>query len=174
MPTGSNKGDKDGWWKMVGVSTIAESILENPVFVGLSKTEAEELASHCDILVLPKGRFVFEQGEPSTSIYVLFKGVLNISVQDLVGEDQIVGMIQKGDVFGEMGVLEATNRSATAITGEDSVILRIPGTSFTMMVKQGHPAIHRLLQWAIRKSCERLRQLDGRLDTLFLQDGIER
>ena len=156
---------------MVGVSTIAESILENPVFVGLSKTEAEDLASHCDILVLPKGRFVFEQGEPSTSIYVLFKGLLNVSVQDLVGEDQIVGSIQKGDVFGEMGVLEATDRSATAVTAEDSVILRIPGTSFTMMVKQGHPAIHRLLQWAIRKSCERLRQLDGRLDTLFLQDG---
>ena len=156
---------------MVGVSTIAESILENPVFVGLSKTEAEELASHCDILVLPKGRFVFEQGESSTSIFVLFKGVLNVSVRDLAGEDNIVGTIQKGDVFGEMGVLEATDRSATAITTEDSVILRIPGTSFTMMVKQGHPAIHRLLQWAIRKSCERLRQLDGRLDTLFLQDN---
>ena len=67
---------------MVGVSTIAESILENPVFVGLSKTEAEELASHCDILVLPKGRFVFEQGESSTSIFVLFKGALNVSVRD--------------------------------------------------------------------------------------------
>ena len=155
---------------MVGVSTIAESILENPVFVGLSKTEAEELASHCDILVLPKGRFVFEQGESSTSIFVLFKGALNVSVRDQAGADNIVGTIQKGDVFGEMGVLEAVDRSATTITVEDSVILRIPGTSFTMMVKQGHPAIHRLLQWAIRKSCERLRQLDGRLDTLFLQD----
>jgi CRP-like cAMP-binding protein len=155
---------------MVGVSTIAESILENPVFVGLSKTEAEELASHCDILVLPEGRPVFEQGEPSTSMFVLFKGSLNVSVQDLAGEQHLVGTIKTGDVFGEMGVLEAQTRSATTITAEDSVILRIPGTSFTMMVKQGHPAIHRLLQWAIRKSCERLRQLDGRLDTLFLQD----
>ena len=71
--------------------------------MGLSKTEAEELASHCDILVLPKGWFVFEQGEASTSIYVLFKGLLNVSVQDLVGENQVVGSIQKGDVFGEMG-----------------------------------------------------------------------
>ena len=133
--------------------------------------KAEELASHCDILVLPKGRFVFEQGESSTSIFVLFKGALNVSVRDLAGADNVVGTIQKGDVFGEMGVLEATDRSATTITAEDSVILRIPGTSFTMMVKQGHPAIHRLLQWAIRKSCERLRQLDGRLDTLFVQDN---
>ena len=93
-------------------------------------------------------------------------------MQDLVGENQVVGSIQKGDVFGEMGVLEATDRSATAITAEDSVILRIPGTSFTMMVKQGHPAIHRLLQWAIRKSCERLRQLDGRLDTYSFKMAV--
>lgn len=156
---------------MVGVSTIAESILENPVFIGLSKTEAEELASHCDILVLPAGRFVFEQGDASTSMFVLFKGTLNVSVRDQAGEDRVVGAISKGDVFGEMGVLEALERSATTITAEDSVILRIPGTSFTMMVKQGHPAIHRLLQWAIRKSCERLRQLDGRLDKLFVPDN---
>ena len=155
---------------MVGVSTIAESILDNPVFVGLSKTEAEELASHCDILVLPAGRAVFEQGSASQSIFVLFKGVLNVSVRDLAGVEHLVGNIPRGDVFGEMGVLEAQPRSATTITAEDSVLLRIPGTSFTMMVKQGHPAIHRLLQWAIRKSCHRLRDLDGRLDLLFAQD----
>ena len=44
---------------MVGVSTIAESILENPVFVGLSKTEAEELASHCDIFGFAKRKICF-------------------------------------------------------------------------------------------------------------------
>ena len=43
-------------------------------------------------------------------------------MRDLAGEDNIVGTIQKGDVFGEMGVLEATDRSATTITAEDSVI----------------------------------------------------
>ena len=156
---------------MVGVSTIAESILDNPVFVGLSKTEAEELASHCDILVLPSGRSVFEQGAKSESIFVLFKGTLNVSARDKVGKEHLVGQINQGDVFGEMGVLEGERRSASTVTAEDSVILRIPGTSFTMMVKQGHPAIHRLLQWAIRKSCQRLRELDGRLDELFLADG---
>ena len=71
---------------MIGVSSIAESILDNPVFVGLSKTEAEELASHCDILVLPVDRVVFEQGSDSESIYVLFRGSLNVSVRDLGGE----------------------------------------------------------------------------------------
>ena len=79
---------------MVGVSTI-ERYLGKPVFVGLSKTEAEELASHCDILVLPKGRFVFEQERLPTSIYVLFK-LLNVSVQDLFGENQVVGSIKGG------------------------------------------------------------------------------
>lgn len=156
---------------MVGVSTIAESILDNPVFVGLSKTEAEELASHCDILVLPAGRTVFEQGAKSDSMFVLFKGTLSVSVRDMAGVDHLVGQIAQGDVFGEMGVLEGQRRSARTFTAEDSVILRIPGTSFTMMVKQGHPAIHRLLQWAIRKSCQRLRDLDTRLDELFATDG---
>ena len=148
-----------------------ESILENPVFVGLSKTEAEELASHCDILVLPKGRFVFEQ-ESSTSIFVLFKGVLNVSVRDLAGEDNIVGTIQKGDVFGEMGVLEATDRSATTITAEFGHLrnsrnqFHDDGETRT----SGNPSS---LTVGDSKINERLRQLDGRLDTLFLQDTEE-
>ena len=105
------------------------------------------------------------------SIFVLFRGSLSVSVRDMAGEDHLVGQISQGDVFGEMGVLEGQRRSASTFTAEDSVILRIPGTSFTMMVKQGHPAIHRLLQWAIRKSCQRLRDLDTRLDELFASDG---
>lgn len=152
---------------MQGIKTLTDSILENPVFSGLSKSEAEELASHCEVLVLPPKRKVFGQGDMSSDIFVLFHGRLLVSVKDLAGVEHNVGHVEQGEVFGEMGVLESQTRSASTYTEHDSIILRIPGTSFTMMVKQGHPAIQRLLQWAITKGCERLRELDEKLDELF-------
>lgn len=156
---------------MSGYKTMTESILANPVFAGLSTTEAEELSSHCEVLVLPPNRKVFDQGEDSTDIFVLFRGQLVVSVKDFAGTEHMVAYIEEEEVFGEMGVLESQPRSAGVYTNKDSVLLKIPGLSFTMMVKQGHPAIHKLLQWTLLKSCTRLRELDQRLDVLFANDG---
>ena len=147
--------------------TLTESILDNPVFAGLSRTEAEELARHCEVLLLPPERTIFEQGDPSTDIFVLFRGRLEIRVRDTAGVDNSVGYLLEGEVLGEMGVLESCPRSASVLTAEDTVLLRIPGKGFTEMTFAGHPAIHRLLRWSIHKACNRLRELDTRLDTLF-------
>ena len=150
--------------------TLTESILDNPVFAGLSQNEAEELAQHCEVLLLPPNRIIFLQDDPSTDIYVLFRGRLEIRVRDTAGEDNSVGYLEQGEVFGEMGVLESVPRSASVFTAEDSVLLKIPGKGFTTMTSQGQPAIHRLLQWSIHKACNRLRNLDARLDGLFTEE----
>ena len=153
--------------------TLTESILGNPVFAGLSQTEAEDLAHHCEVLLLPPERFIFKQGDQSTDIYVLFRGRLEISVRDMAGSNNKVGYLEEGEVFGEMGVLESCPRSASVSTAEDSVLLRIPGEGFSTMTASGHPAIHRLLQWSIHKACNRLRGLDTRLDHLFKEEDEE-
>jgi len=154
----------------VSTHTLTESILDNPVFAGLSQQEAEELAHHCEVLLLPPDREIFLQGDPSTDIYVLFRGRLEVRVRDTAEKDNSVGFLEQGEVFGEMGVLESRVRSASVYTAEDSVLLRIPGLGFTTMTAAGHPAIHRLLQWSIHKACNRLRGLDARLDHLFKED----
>ena len=150
--------------------TLTESILDNPVFAGLSQAEAEDLASHCEVLLLPPKRKIFLQGDVSTDIYVLFRGRLEIRVRNMAGVDNSVGYLEQGEVFGEMGVLESLPRSASVFTAEDSVLLRIPGKGFTAMTSVGHPAIHRLLKWSIHKACNRLRNLDARLDHLFAEE----
>ena len=154
----------------MSTQTLTESILDNPVFAGLSQQEAEELAHHCEVLLLPPDRDIFLQGDTSTDIYVLFRGRLEIRVRDTANVDNSVGYLEQGEVFGEMGVLESCARSASVFTAEDSVLLRIPGMGFTTMTSAGHPAIHRLLQWSIHKACNRLRELDARLDNLFQED----
>ena len=116
--------------------TLTESILDNPVFAGLSQSEAEELAQHCEVLLLPPNRTIFLQDDPSTDIYVLFRGRLEIRVRDSAGEDNSVGYLEQGEVFGEMGVLESVPRSASVFTAEDSVLLKIPGNGFTTMTSQ--------------------------------------
>lgn len=155
---------------MSGLFKLTESILKNPIFVGLSDNEAEELASHCEVILLPPERKVFSQGDEAKGMFILFRGKLEIRVEDLKGEENSVGMIEKGDIFGEMSILDEGTRSASCYSLTDSILLFIPGSGFREMMKNGSPAIHRLLDFVLKRSVSRLRSSDDRLDTLFLED----
>ena len=55
------------------------------------------------LLVLKKGDFVFEEGDEAIFAYVLTEGVIEI-VQTTKGEQQVLGKVEKGTVFGEMAM----------------------------------------------------------------------
>jgi CRP/FNR family cyclic AMP-dependent transcriptional regulator len=153
----------------MNISTT-EQILQNPVFVGLEIEEAEELARHCEVMVLEEGCQIFAQGEFSEDMYVLFQGQLVLKVRDIIGEEMEVGFLEQGEIFGEMGVLEQYPRSASVYANNNSVVLRIPGEGFHAMIDAGHSAIHLLLASTLKQACSRLRELDRRLDALFRAD----
>ena len=155
----------------MSIDNVAATIRSNPIFAALTKEEAEQLANHSEVLILPPNFRLFSQGEISEDMYVLFHGDLILKVKDAVGEEMEVGMLNGGEVFGEMGVLEKEPRSASIYTGTDCVILRIPGEGFYKMIEKGLPAIHLLLQHTLEKACFRLRELDRRLDVLFNSEG---
>jgi CRP-like cAMP-binding protein len=151
----------------VSTSNISETIRSNPIFASLTSEQAEELASHCEVLILPPDFRLFSQGEISEDMFVLFKGKLSLRVQDSAGGEMEVGRLNSGEVFGEMGVLEREARSASVVTTEDAIVLKIPGAGFYHMIELAHPAIHLLLAHTLDKACSRLRSVDERLDGLF-------
>ena len=144
-----------------------KAILSHPIFSGLSRHEAENIARYCEVLILPKGQIIVEQGELSQDMYILIKGSLSIKVRDSQGEESEVGTLSKGEIFGEMGVFEDTARSASIYSATESVVLCIPGEGFHKMVAEGQAAMFILLQQTLINACNRLRDLDRRLDTLF-------
>ena len=44
----------------------------------------------------------------------------------IIADEIEVGRLDKGEVFGEMGVLEKEPRSASVVTAVDSILLKIP------------------------------------------------
>ena len=143
------------------------AILSHPIFSGLERKDAENLAKYCQVLLLSEGQIIVQQGDLSEDMYVLIKGSLSIRVEDRFGEESEVGTLTKGEVFGEMGVFENAARSASIYAKTESVVLCIPGEGFHKMVEEGQAAMHVLLQHTLKNACVRLRDLDKRLDSLF-------
>lgn len=76
------------------------------------------------LIHLKEGDVLFKENDPSKDAFVLREGSLKI-VQGSGSDETEIGSIDAGDVVGEMGVIESTPRSATAIATSPCTVFRV-------------------------------------------------
>ncbi len=81
------------------------------------------------------GEIIFCENEPADEIFILKRGKIRISKLIDKKESQLY-IMQPGDIFGEMSLLEDKPRSATAIALEDSEILVINRENYENMTQK--------------------------------------
>ena len=67
-----------------------------------------------------EGDVVFKQGDIGRSMYIIASGKVEINAAG-----KVLAILEKGDFFGEMSVLDLEPRSATAVAAEPTVVLSI-------------------------------------------------
>ena len=99
------------------------------------------------------GDYVFREGDDTTDMYIIQEGEIEI-VRSWAAESQQLAVLEVGDFFGEMSLLEEHPRpvSAHALTGYK--LLRIDHSTFDQMVKEKPEIAVRML----RKLSRRLRE----------------
>jgi CRP-like cAMP-binding protein len=66
-----------------------------------------------------KGDVIFNQGDQGTTLYQIIDGSVEIVVRDVEGGDLPIAELKKNQFFGEMAVIDARPRSASAVALED-------------------------------------------------------
>ena len=74
-----------------------------------------------EILPLAKGQFLFRQGDPPTSAYILNSGVVGI-FKEAEGKRVPVARVKKGEFFGEMAIIDSRPRRNSAMALEDCTL----------------------------------------------------
>ena len=93
-----------------------EFISQLPVFAALSAQALGDLAAMGHVEKVPVGTTVFPEGELGTRMLVVFAGELAIAKQGRDGQSVHLATLQRGDVCGEMALIDIQPRSAAAIT----------------------------------------------------------
>lgn len=75
------------------------------------------------------GTIIFAQGEPGDAAYLLERGRVSMR-QSAYGQVVELDLIQPGEIFGEMAVLDGGNRMASAVAIEECVVVRIAARDF--------------------------------------------
>ena len=114
---------------------------------------------------LRRGDVVFEEGSHPESLYVVEDGRIAIASKSIDGRESVFALMERGELFGEMGLLDGLVRSAEARALEPSQITEIPYQPVRSVFEE-NPA---LLWGVVALLSGRLRSMDTQLaDSVFL------
>ena len=116
---------------------------------------------------LVRGDVLFEAGDEPDSIYVVLSGRIAIAIgnRPFDHRESVIALMDEGDLFGDMGMLDKSPRSAGARSLEASTVIEIP---YSAVIEQLNKSSD-LLWNVIRMLSRRLRAMDQALaDSVFL------
>jgi CRP-like cAMP-binding protein len=107
----------------------------------------------------PEGHVLFREGDHGEDMYIVQSGRVAIKKKVKDGET-VLAVLEKGDFFGEMAMLERLPRSASAEMQEAGDLIVISGDMFGDMIKSNPEIAVRML----RKQSIRLRDTNKQLE----------
>jgi CRP-like cAMP-binding protein len=115
---------------------------------------------------LVRGDTLFDEGDPPDALFVVTRGRVAIAIANPIDRrESVVALMEPGDLFGELGMLDDRPRSAMARALEPSTVLNVPYAPVLEMFER-HP---KLLWNVTRLLAQRLRAMDEALaDSVFL------
>jgi len=84
------------------------------LFQGLGAEERAELVTKAHIRRFAAGESIFHMGSPGSSMMAVLSGEVRISISSPEGTELLLAILQPGEVFGEIALLDGKERSADA------------------------------------------------------------
>ncbi len=108
----------------------------------------------------PEGTMIFSESQKGSDMFVIQDGKVEIS-KVVNGAEVVLAVLGKGDMFGEMALLENKPRSASAIARSDCKLMVINRQNFDQMVGTQPQLISRLTTTLAERLWSMYRQLDN-------------
>ena len=114
-----------------------------------------------------RGDSIFDEGDRGDTMFIVQSGEIGLYRQTN-GQRQSLGVLEKGDFFGEMSILEGRTRSHSAVAEDDAELIEINGTIFDKMIRGNIEIAVRML----RKLSIRLREAESKITDLQAGRGL--
>ncbi len=85
-----------------------------PIFASLNEEQLESLPGKLQPRRYQRGEVIFHEDDPADRMHIIVEGRVKISIASEDGRERDIALFQSGDCFGEMALLDGSNRSATA------------------------------------------------------------
>jgi CRP/FNR family transcriptional regulator, cyclic AMP receptor protein len=139
---------------------------QHPMFRDLGTEALDQLCRYAKHTSLRRGATICSKGDPGNFLFIVISGTVKISVSSPDGRNAILNLINAGDLFGEVAVLDGQARTADAIANTNCEIFVLDRRDFLPFVR-GQPELAMRL---IELLCTRLRWTSDQVEQVILQD----
>ena len=140
------------------------------LFEGLTESQVNALVERSRMRVFAANTIVVSEGDEGNSLFIIQNGSLKAFLTDNVGREVTLSLLDPGDYFGELALLDEAPRSASVMAVTRSEVLQIPRTAFLELIEV-YPAC---LQLVVRNLVGRIRLLTESVRSLALVDVFGR
>ena len=105
-----------------------------PVFAKLVESHLAAIAARFVTERYPRGKRLIEEGDPGDKLYIIVRGSVEVLMRAPDGAERTVAVLQDGDVFGEVALLEDVPRTATIVTRTPCLMLTLGRQQFEQIL----------------------------------------
>ena len=140
------------------------------IFWDLNEDELGHIADKMVAKHFENGNYIFLEDSEGEQCFFVLKGSVKVTRLSKDGREVILAMLNEGDFFGEMSLLDGESRSANVIALEKTKVLTLDRNDFIAVVND-YPQIAVQL---LKELARRLRKSDRQIASLSLSDAEKR
>jgi MFS family permease len=105
-----------------------------PIFAGVRPSRLEAALGHVRPVDVAAGQVIVRQGQPADRFYIIANGSFTVSQETDAGTEVVLRQLGADEVFGELGLLNRTARTATVTADASGTLLEMDGEDFLELV----------------------------------------
>ena len=124
-------------FKNVKITTVTEAVLHIqqsvPLLSGITQLQIRELLLESEIHRPQEGEIVFSKNDYTNSFYSIVEGSVVVETNTTTGA-AIAFQLEKGEFFGELGLISGRRRTATIRAGKRTLLLETPRRTMLKLI----------------------------------------
>lgn len=137
-----------------------------PLFATLPTAQLELLAKMVVRKRYPKNTVILVEGDDTDALHIIISGRIKVLISDEDGREVILSLLERGEYFGEMGLLDDSPRSASVETLEECELMSMSKGDFKRCLADHSE----MAMYIMRNLVKRLREADKKIESLALVD----
>jgi CRP-like cAMP-binding protein len=144
----------------------AAILANHSLFGELTPDIRNKLAAYAKLRSIKRGSVIFSKGDAGTCLFAVCSGTVQIFVPSSEGKSAVFNLIEEGEIFGEIALLDGRPRTADAVAFVDCKLMAIERRDFVPLLRS-HPDLAIKL---LEVLCERLRRTTEQVEDLMFLD----
>ena len=144
---------------------VADFLSEYKNFKEFDKDDIAALNSACAEEKFNKDDMVFQEEAPGDRMHVIKSGTVKI-VKKVKDKENTIAVLNPGEFFGEMALLDGLPRSAGAKAGDAAMVITITRQHYAALRDKAPKTALKLMDILVNVLSNRLRQTNKNLEVL--------